>query len=170
MWALQFHFNGSIFRNFKNQQFWNPGISWENKYKSNTNVFKPKFLFSTTALVWLTDGFHLFQFFALNSTVIAVTIEMCNSNIWSFIAVFIINRTYVALLWWLFFDKILMLKKEVKEEIVRVHLNNNILEIPKIVIKEDKGNTKDQPFATISEERKKAHEEWLEKYTKKNSI
>ena len=29
---LQFHYEQSIFKNFKNQLFWNPDVSWKNKY------------------------------------------------------------------------------------------------------------------------------------------
>ncbi len=39
-------------------QYWNPEYSWLNKYNAH---FKPKFFLSTTALVFLTDGWHLFK-------------------------------------------------------------------------------------------------------------
>lgn len=47
---LQFHYERSIFIKFKNQQFWNPEISWKNKwvsYKPKTFIgrFFNKFLF-----------------------------------------------------------------------------------------------------------------------------
>ncbi len=65
---------------FKNKsQWWNTGMSWKNKYKLDSNGgllpyekkwyhfgFSPKyeerFPFSTTFLVFLTDGEHFFQF------------------------------------------------------------------------------------------------------------
>ena len=33
---IQFHFSKSIFSKFKNQLFWDPSISWRNKYKMVT--------------------------------------------------------------------------------------------------------------------------------------
>lgn len=62
--TLNFHY-----RKFKkvfpgaNDQFWNPPISWENKYaKDGTGAVLTNyeaFPFSTTVLVWTTDGHHL---------------------------------------------------------------------------------------------------------------
>lgn len=43
-------------------RFWNPAISWKNKYKNGDPAQGAKFLFSTNALVWLTDGYHLMNF------------------------------------------------------------------------------------------------------------
>ena len=60
--TLQFHYSISIFYNFKNKLFWNPQISWQNKYKNGDPTDGPKFLFSTNLLVGLTDGWHLFKF------------------------------------------------------------------------------------------------------------
>lgn len=42
------------------QQFWNPRISWKNKYVDwDKGDRQPAFFLSTTALVFLTDGWHL---------------------------------------------------------------------------------------------------------------
>lgn len=38
-----------------NKQYWNPQISWQNKYNS-------KIPFAKTAMVWTTDGWHLGKF------------------------------------------------------------------------------------------------------------
>ena len=59
--TLQFHFSGSPFFNFKNKLFWNPEISWKNKYKNGDPMGGPKFPFSKNLLVGLTDGWHLFK-------------------------------------------------------------------------------------------------------------
>lgn len=61
---INFNFSTSIFSNIKNQniQNWfNPAISWTFKYKNNDPSQGEKFLFSTTLLVCLTDGYHLFK-------------------------------------------------------------------------------------------------------------
>jgi len=46
-----------------NDQFWNPAISWKNKYakdsKGATLTDYEAFPFSTSILVWTTDGHHL---------------------------------------------------------------------------------------------------------------
>ena len=54
---LQFHYGESIFP--KDSTFWNPQLSWRNKYKNGNPDEGPKFFGSTTFLVWLTDGWHL---------------------------------------------------------------------------------------------------------------
>jgi len=51
---LQFHYT-------KPNQFWNPNLSWRNKYKDGEKVNGPKFWLSTTILVSLTDGWHLMK-------------------------------------------------------------------------------------------------------------
>jgi hypothetical protein len=60
--TLQFHYSNSIFYRFKNKLFWNPQISWQNKYKDGDPTEGPKFPLSTNLLVGLTDAWHLFKF------------------------------------------------------------------------------------------------------------
>lgn len=64
--TLQFHYSESIYAEFKNQQYWNPKISWKNKYKSDVEgnllrPLKPKFIGSVTFFVWTTDAWHFFK-------------------------------------------------------------------------------------------------------------
>ena len=59
--TLQFHYNTSIFKNFKNHLFWDPYHSWRNKYRDGDPKNGEKFLFSKTLLVGLTDAWHLFK-------------------------------------------------------------------------------------------------------------
>lgn len=53
------------YQNFKtihpnaNDQFWNPDISWTNKYKNGDPALGPAFFGSTTVFVWTTDAPHL---------------------------------------------------------------------------------------------------------------
>lgn len=66
---LQFHYYDSIASNW-NEQFWNPEISWRNKYASTeegalVRPLQSKFFGSTSFLVFLTDGWHLFKFIFL---------------------------------------------------------------------------------------------------------
>lgn len=58
---LQFHYP-EFKRTFPNvnDQFWNPQISWKNKYEDwDKGIRAEKFPFSSTALAWTTDGYHL---------------------------------------------------------------------------------------------------------------
>lgn len=45
-----------------NPQWFNPAISYKNKYKNNDPQAGPKFFLSTTALVMFTDQYHLNNF------------------------------------------------------------------------------------------------------------
>lgn len=70
---ITFRFKQSVFYNL-NRQFWDPLVSWKNKYKTPLSSFKPKwyypfsapnleerFPFSSTMLVFLTDAWHLLK-------------------------------------------------------------------------------------------------------------
>jgi len=51
----------------KKQNWFNPKISWKNKYKNNDPKQGAKFFGSTTFLVWTTDAWHFFQMIMLTS-------------------------------------------------------------------------------------------------------
>ena len=59
---LQFHYSLSVFSKF-NPLFWNPEISWKNKWKNGDNLQGEKFWLSSTLFVFTTDAWHLFKFF-----------------------------------------------------------------------------------------------------------
>lgn len=59
--SLQFHFERSIFSIFKNRLFWDPKISWRNKWKDGDPDLGERFRFSSTLFVGLTDAWHLFK-------------------------------------------------------------------------------------------------------------
>jgi hypothetical protein len=61
--VLQFHYMRSLFKDFKNNIFWDPEISWRNKYKKGDPKEGPKFNGSDTLFVGFTDGWHLFKMF-----------------------------------------------------------------------------------------------------------
>ena len=60
---LQFHYAGSIFKNYNNQIFWNPILSWRNKYKDGDPLKGEKFFLSKSLLVGFTDAWHMFKLF-----------------------------------------------------------------------------------------------------------
>ena len=66
--VLAFKYKRSIFKTL-NPNFWNPKISWKNKYKNKNEKEGSAFFGSTTFLVFTTDAWHLFQFFC-NSFII----------------------------------------------------------------------------------------------------
>jgi len=53
-----------------NDQFWNPNISYTNKWKNGDYKQGEKFFLSSTALVWTTDGYHELR---MNRDVIMIT-------------------------------------------------------------------------------------------------
>jgi hypothetical protein len=67
---LSDHYSISIFKNFS-VFFWDKNFSWRNKYKDET-PYQEKFFGSTTFLVWLTDGWHLFDFIRIVSSLLAI--------------------------------------------------------------------------------------------------
>ena len=44
------------------ERWWNPSLSWLNKYRNGNPDHGARFWLSTTALVWLTDAYHFFNF------------------------------------------------------------------------------------------------------------
>lgn len=62
--TLNFHYGNSIFSKLQPEQWWNPSISWVNKYKSAQDL-RPKFWGSTTIFVMITDAWHLFDFIGI---------------------------------------------------------------------------------------------------------
>lgn len=64
--TLQFHYDRqTVFA--ENSRYWNPAISWQNKYAQATpweleKPLRPKFWGSTTVFVSITDGWHLAKF------------------------------------------------------------------------------------------------------------
>jgi hypothetical protein len=60
---LQFHYDQSIFKNFKNQLFWDPKVSWKNKYEGGDPMKGERFFLSKSLFVGFTDAWHLFKLF-----------------------------------------------------------------------------------------------------------
>ena len=60
--TVSFHYQESIFMDYpKFRQFLDANFSWQNKYKNRDYKQGRRFFGSTTFLVWLTDGWHLFK-------------------------------------------------------------------------------------------------------------
>lgn len=63
---LQFHYSQTVFPQgpgekflWGGQQYWNPNLSWRNKYEDWPRDRSEAFPLSTSALVWTTDAWHL---------------------------------------------------------------------------------------------------------------
>jgi len=69
--VLAFKYKYSIF-SLRDQHYWNPSISWRNKYEDKKMSNGPAFFGSTTFLVFTTDAWHLFQFLSNSFIVISM--------------------------------------------------------------------------------------------------
>lgn len=64
--TLQFHYKGSVFasQGFA-EQWWNPEVSWQNKWQGGDPDIGERFPLSSSVLVFLTSGWHLFKALAV---------------------------------------------------------------------------------------------------------
>ena len=59
--ALKWHYDQVDARLNLNDQYWNPQVSYRNKYAGGITANGAKFPGSTTYLVWTTDGYHMMR-------------------------------------------------------------------------------------------------------------
>ncbi len=78
--TILFHFTISI---LPKHDFFNQNMSWKFKYKNGDFTQGERFFGSTTFLVFLTDGFHLAQFFFLNTMILAIVLYEPLINWWA---------------------------------------------------------------------------------------
>lgn len=64
----------SIFRKLKMDGWFNPAISWKNKWKSGDSMLGERFFGASTFLVWLTDAWHFFKMLMLTSICMAIVL------------------------------------------------------------------------------------------------
>jgi len=107
---LQFHWSKTIFAINPNRYkplFWNPELSWENKYK-DTETLEPKFIGSTTIFVFITDAWHLFKFFKNTSMFLALFFILLIFNSFLFSVIFTISvRIVYGGVFTLFYNELL---------------------------------------------------------------
>ena len=113
--TVSFRFTESIFSNFKNQNWWNPSISWKNKYKNQDPKQGPKFFGSTTFLVFITDAWHFFQMIMLSCFNISIILginhiifndlNVCRTILLD-MSLFIILHFIFGIVFELFWDKL----------------------------------------------------------------
>lgn len=117
--VLLFRFDISIFSRF-NEVFWNPQISWVNKYKYDSlGKRTSKFFLSTTVLVWTTDAYHLLQFIYLSCIQLSMAILLNNyivvidNKIINCIFIFISIKSTFSFTFEKMFSKLLIKKTKV---------------------------------------------------------
>ncbi len=61
--SISYHYENGFKQRLPNanDQFWNPAVSWKNKYYQNNPQMGPKFLGSTTIFACTTDAYHLLR-------------------------------------------------------------------------------------------------------------
>lgn len=99
---LAHKYKQSIFSKW-NRQYWDPSVSHRNKYKNHVISKEPKFFGSTTFLVFLTDGWHLFQFLSNSFIIVSIILIInCIADVtwWQNLALFIMFKV----LWGVFFE------------------------------------------------------------------
>lgn len=82
--TITFHYEQSWFLpNAHPRRYFDPAISWRNKYEDGDPDKGPRFFGSTTFLVWLTDFWHLLKFCKMLFLWAVVALLGC--SVWIFI-------------------------------------------------------------------------------------
>jgi hypothetical protein len=103
---IQFHYDISIFSQYKYKQtFWNPNLSWVNKWK-DSSAKQEKFLGSSTIFVFTTDAWHLFKFF--RNTFLFIGLPLLSFGSMNVILAAILARIIYGLIFTICFDKLLI--------------------------------------------------------------
>lgn len=81
--TLSFRYGQSIFPQGADErlmgggeQYWNPALSWRNKWENGDPAQGEAFPLASGALVWLTDGWHLLQFLMLTFFQVAIAMPV----------------------------------------------------------------------------------------------
>lgn len=117
------HWKTSIFYNIKKKylRLWfkeHSILKYEHEVKEDSegNLYaiklsdKPAFFLSKTMLVFVTDGWHFFQFIMLSSFTIAICVAL-GLVFWESAVLFIVLKGVFSIWFSLFYDKILKIKK-----------------------------------------------------------
>jgi hypothetical protein len=99
--ALAHKYSSTVFyKSPANNQFWNPQVSWENKYRDWPIDDRPAYFGSTTFLAWTTDGWHMTKTGQLKSMQVAMVLYKPEKEIrkwwWPVADVFVTGVFYSA--------------------------------------------------------------------------
>lgn len=95
--TLEHHYPTSIFVKY-NPKFWDPKISWKNKYKEGVKAYGPAFFLSTGMLVAFTDAWHLFKSTQIVLIVMAIVTFPYTYEICIFDAIWLNQLVWICLL------------------------------------------------------------------------
>lgn len=105
---LQHKYKNSLFVRF-NPYFFDPNLSWKNKYKDKDPKNGANFLGSTTVFVFLTDAWHLSNFIKLSCFQLAIAINFAD-NLLNIFIYFLVFKIVHNVVFELFYSKILVKK------------------------------------------------------------
>lgn len=86
---ISFHYGSGWTKNL-NPLYWNPILSWKNKYKNGKVSEGPKFLGSTTIFVSFTDAWHLFDMIQTISIISLMTLYL---EVWWYFPILWVIKT-----------------------------------------------------------------------------
>lgn len=96
-----------------NPLFWNPNKSWVNKWKNGDKAQGEKFFLSSTALVFLTDSWHLFKMLFLTCVFLAIILytplfntHILGATIWNTILDVVIKLNMYSIIWGVVFESV----------------------------------------------------------------
>ncbi len=95
---LQFHIH-TLPEHIQKSNFWNPTTSWKNKWKQGDPQQGERFFLSSTALVSLTDGWHLLKEVKLQALSLVIGILLWCLGL-GFIIPWLITRALIGLGFW----------------------------------------------------------------------
>lgn len=109
---LSFRFRSSVFDKKQfNRHYWNPSYSWSSKWKKGNPAYGERYLLSSTAFVFLTDAWHLFQWIMITFIALSVVFYTPQNNILITIIEFIALRfVFFQLGFWATFESTLLKK------------------------------------------------------------
>ena len=111
---LQFHYKRSVFLRF-DPQWWNPAISWKNKYRDRNPGAGPRFPGATTWLSWATDAWHFFQTIYLSAwqaNVAILLMHLLDWPWWGGVVAFFVLKGFFGSVFTLFFHRVFHRKNE----------------------------------------------------------
>ncbi len=115
MAVLEFRYSRSVFSKLGNDRFWNPYQSNSNKWKHDEHGLieirkgrrVERFPGSSTIFVFVTDAWHMMQFFFLNSVILSIAINTAEIKwYWSFLII----RVLYSIVFNSLFDRLLLKK------------------------------------------------------------
>ena len=104
--SLQFHFDSTPFSKM-NQLYWNPALSWKNKYKNGNPEEGEKFPLSTTFFVSFTDGWHTMKLIRNTLSFVGIgLIGWMSKDLVVLICLLILARSSYGIGFWLTYYRI----------------------------------------------------------------